>query len=185
MGKEKKVFEIICGELSKERKKILAKNEVVSINKALRAVMAVGGVWIFYYGTSFDVPEDVKSFAVVFAVVGLAAVLLAIFSQFLVETSYFSRAAKSGCFPAEVLVGEGGVFIKRRKSEKEKSTPGVTSVNDERFFAFPEIKDVSDCGDYFRMSLKESPGVFLFKEDFRKGDPEAFVNDLAERYYRS
>ena len=185
MGKGKKAYHIICGELTKERKRILAKQEVVSINKALRAVMAVGGVWIFYYGTSFDVPEDVRFFAVIFTVVGLAAVLIAIFSQVMVEMSYFSSAVKKGCFPAEVSVGEGGVFIRRRRSAKDKSTPGVTSVNDEKFFAFPEVKDVSDCGDYFRMSLKDVPGVFLFKEDFEKGDPEAFVDDMAQRYYRS
>ena len=180
------MFEIVCKELTKERKRIIAVHQVATLNKALRGVMAVGGVWIFYYGTSFDVPDGVESVAIAFAIVGITATLLAIFSQKLIEISFFSKAIKIGCFPKEVSVGEGGVFIRRRPAKNDSDTPGVTSVNAERFFTFFDIKNVDDFGDYFKMRLPEGhPGVFLFKEDFEKGDPEAFIDTMADRYFRS
>ena len=156
------------------------------MSKPLRGVIAVGGVWIFYYGTSFDVPEGVKGVAFVFAAIGIAAVLYAIFSQKISETLFFYKAAKRGSFPAGVSAGKGGLFIRRAKAKGSKETPGVTSVNAERFFAFAEIKGIEDHGDYYKIILPgEITGVFIFKEDFGKGDPEAFKDFISERHFRS
>ena len=186
MNAKKLKFEIICKELTPERKRLLAEREVLTFSKPLRAVMAAGGVWIFYYGTSFDVPVLVQGVAYVFAAIGLAAVVMAIFSQKLMEMSYFYKTNKKGCFPASVSIGEGGVFVKRREPKKKTGTPGVTSVNAERFFAFPEVGEIEDYGDYFKMNLSGgTPGVFLFKEDFGKGDPEAFKVFISSRHLRS
>ena len=179
-------YEITCKELTPERKRILAEREVVTVSKPLRGVIAVGGAWIFYYGTSFDVPVAVQGIAHIFTAIGIAVILLAIFSQKLLEIRYFHNSAKKGSFPASVSVGKGGVFVKRRDTKKTNSASGVTSVNAERFFAFPEVGDVEDYGSYFKMNLKgKAAGIFLFKEDFGKGDPEAFVDYITDRYYRS
>jgi len=161
--------------------------EVVVINKPMRAVIAVGGVWIFYYGTDYNIPDSVQPIAVIFAVIGIAAVLLAIFSQKLLEMRFFSKASKYGCFPAEVSIGEGGVFVRRRDTKKEAGTPGVTSVNAERFFAFAEVGKIEDYGNYYKLNLLREGAscVFLFKEDFGKGDPEAFKTFMADRHLRS
>ena len=167
------MFEIICKELTPERKRILAEKEVVSINKPLRTVIAVGGAWIFYYGTG-DAPASMQKMSIVFTVIGIAAVLFAIFSQKILETGYFTKASKKGWFPGEASVGEGGVFIRRRDTKKTSEAPGVTSVNAEKFYAYTEVGKVADFGDYFKIELlrEKASGVFLFKEDFGKGDPE-------------
>jgi len=170
------MFEIICKELTSSRKNILSDLEVITFSKPMRGVMGVGGVWIFYSATSLDLPLGVKGIAGVFAAAGIAAVLMAIFAQKLIEISYFSKAAKKGCFPASVSVGEGGVFIRRRDTKKEAKKTEVTSVNAERFFAYAEVGKIEEYNDYFKMNFlrADTAGVFLFKEDFGKGDPEAF-----------
>ena len=139
--------------------------------------MAVGGAWIFYHGTSGDVPDSVKNMAVLFTVVGILLMLLAIFLQKLIEIRYFSKALKSGWFPAGVSVGKGGVFVRRRKTKKDAENTGVTSVNEEKFFAYAEIGDIEEVGEYYYKVCflrNDAPGVFLFKKDFGEGDPEAF-----------
>jgi len=170
------MYRIVCKVLSSERRRILAEREVTTISKPLRGVMAAGGVWIFFYGTDADIPSSVLPIAIIFAAVGIVAVLLAIFMQKLLEIGYFSKAAKNGCFPAEVSVGEGGVFIKREDAENPPGTPVVTSVNAEKFFAFSEVGKIEDHGEYFKLNLFRGgeTRVFLFKEDFEKGTPEAF-----------
>ena len=170
------MFEIRCKELTKERKKILAEREVMKVSKPMRGVMAAGGVWIFYYGTDANIPASVQVFATVFAIVGLTLVILAIFAQILVEMNYFSKSTKIGCFPAEVSVGKGGVFVKRRITKKDSEIKGVTSVNKEQFYAYAEVGKAEEYEYYFKLNLlrEGTPSVFLFKEDFGKGDPEAF-----------
>jgi len=176
------MFEIVCKELTPARKRILAEREVPIFGKPLRAVVAVGGVWIFYYGTSFDVPAIVQGIAFIFTVVGIAAVLFAIFAQKLMEMNFFARAAKKGCFPAGVSVGEGGVFVRRREKKGASEPHGVTSVNAERFFAFAEVREIEDYGDCFKMNLSGGAvAIYLFKEDFGKGDPEAFKSFIASK----
>ena len=231
-------FEILCKELSPQRRQVLAPHEVAVVGRPIRLVLAVGGAYIFYYGTNGEAPAGFQSAAAAFSIVGIAAVLVAIFIQKLVEIRYFSKALKEGCFPAGVSVGEGGVYIRRagnaggsgagnaggsgsgktgssgagktgssgtdktgssgtgktRSSGAGKTrsssagyasasvTDGVVSVNAERFYAFAEIGNIIEYGEegrgYFKMSLPGgggAPGVFLFKEDFDKGDPEAFI----------
>jgi len=160
------MFEIQCKILTPDRKRIIAEHEVVSINKPLRAVIAVGGVWIFYYGTSGEEPESVRYMAVVFAAIGLAAVLFAIFSQKLIETNYFRKAAKQGWFPESLKAGKGGIF-----------------VDEKRFFSYAEVGGVADYGDCYKIIFLRpgAPGVFIFKEDFGKGDPEAFKSFITEK----
>ena len=181
------MFEIICKELTPDRRKIIAAQEVAAVGKPLRGVMAVGGVWIFFYATDTGIPESVQSFAVVFAIVGLVMVLFAIFSQKLVEMRYFFRETRRGCFPASVSVKKGGVYVRRRETNEPEEKTGVTSVNAERFFAYPEVGVVEDYDRYFKLRLLSggTPGVFLFKEDFAKGDPEAFEDYISDRHLRS
>jgi len=176
------MFEIECKELTPGRKRVIAEWEVVPFNKPLRAVIAVGGAWIFFYGTSFDVPTMVQSVAFLFAAVGIAAVLFAIFVQKLIEMNFFSKAAKKGFFPAGVTVGEGGVFVRRREKKGAENTSGVTSVNAVKFYAFAEVGKINDYGDCFKLNLAGgTAGAFLFKEDFGKGDPEAFGSFIASK----
>ena len=177
------MFEIICRELTPERRRILAEREVITFNKPLRAVIAVGGAWIFYYGTNGEEPEGLKYMAILFTVLGIAAILFAIFSQKLIEMRYFHSEAKRGWFPESVSVGNGGVFVKHRSPKKAADTPRVTSVNAERFYAFAEVGGVGDTGDYFKMNLlrADAPGVYVFKEDFVKGDPEVFKTFIASK----
>jgi len=181
------MFEIICTELTAERKRLIAEQEVIVINKVVRGIMAVGGAWIFIYATGFDIPAAVKHIAVVFAAVGIVILMLAIFAQRLTEASYFSKAAKKGFFPASVLVGEGGVFVRRAPAKKDAETPGVTSVNAETFFAYAEVGPVEENKHYFKLNLNRAgaQGVFLFKKDFGKGDPEAFKAYISKQHQRS
>ena len=173
--------------MTAERKRLIAEQEVVVINKVVRGIMAVGGAWIFIYATGFDIPAAVKHIAVVFAAVGIAILMLAVFAQRLTEASYFSKAAKKGCFPASVLAGEGGVFIRRAPTKKDAETPGVTSVNAETFYAYSEVGPVEENKHYFKLNLKRAgaQGVFLFKKDFGKGDPEAFKAFISKQNQRS
>jgi len=183
-------FEIECKELTAERKKILAEKEVPPFSKASRAVMAVGGAWIFYHGTRGDVPQSVQNMAVLFTVIGIATILLAIFMQKLIEIKYFSKATKNGWFPASVSIGKGGVFVRRRNTKKESEKPGITSVNAEKFFAYAEVGDVEEESNYFKLNFlrTDAPGVFLFKKDFGEGNPEAFIayiNSKKDDHFRS
>ena len=179
-------FEIKCDVLTKERKRVLAKNEIAAINKPMRAVIAIGGVWIFYYGTDADVPAEVQSVGAVFAVIGIAAIIFAVFAQLFKEMGFFYKCTKKGCFPAEVSVGKGGMFVRRGDPKKGADAAGVTSVNAERFFAFPEIEGVEDYGEYFKIIMSGgASALFLFKKDFGKGDPEAFKSYISDRHLRS
>jgi len=168
------MFEIICKELTSLRKNMIAEHEVITFSKPMRGVMGAGGVWIFYSATSFDIPVGVQGIAIIFAIAGIVAVLMAIFIQFFIEVSFFSKAAKRGCFPASASIGKGGVFI--RCVEKKKGTSGVESVNAEKFFAYAEVGKAEEYSEFFKLNLKRSDldAVYLFKEDFGKGDPEAF-----------
>ena len=186
-------FEIKCKELTPERRQALAPHEVAVIGRPIRLVLAAGGAYIFYYGTNGEAPPGFQSAAVAFSFVGIAAVLVAIFIQKLVDIRYFAKALKEGCFPAGVSVGEGGVYIRRADragtagegkagAYVAEGAEGVESVNAVRFYAFAEIGRIEEYGEesrgYFKMSLPGgggAPGVFLFKEDFVNGDAEAFM----------
>ena len=176
-------FDIVCKVLTPVRRRIIGEREIAYISKPLRAVIAVGGVWIFFYGTDFGVPEAVQYVANIFSVIGIAAVLYAVFSHKLSDISYFSKAIKKGCFPGGMTAGEGGVFVRRRETKETQEKSGVTSVNAEKFYAFAEIGKVSDFGDYFKVNLKrgDPEHIFLFKEDFGTGDPEVFKDFILSR----
>ena len=183
------MFEIICKELSPERRKLIASREVSSIGKPLRIVLAVGGAWLFYYGTDGEASVVFVMAANAFMAVGIAAVLIAIFSHKLVELSYFAKTKRAGCFPSSVSVGNGGVFIRRATGavgatgSGQSAQPGVIRANAERFCAYAEIGEVEDQEDYFKLNLLsgDGPGVFLFKEDFEQGEPEAFISFFKSR----
>ena len=185
-------FEIKCRELTPERRKILAPFVEAVIGRPLRLVIAVGGAWLFYYGTSFNVPAGVQAVAIIFAVAGIAAILFAIFSQKLAEMRFFANAQKNGCFPEEVSVGKGGMFVRRRSVSGTKSATspkdargnaGVTSVNAERFFSFSEIGKIREYDDYFKIGLPygDADCVYIFKEDFEQGEPEAFIQFIVSK----
>jgi len=165
------IFEIECGPLTPGRRALLAPNEVAVVGRPLRLVLAAGGAYIFYYGTSPDVPVMVQSAANLFIIVGVAAILLAIFAQKLVETRYFSKALKEGCFPASVSVGQGGIYVRRAA---------------ESFFSFAEIGNIEEQAAYFKISLPSegASGIYIFKEDFEQGEPEAFLSFI-ESHFRS
>ena len=180
------MYEIQCKELTPERRRLLAPREVASIGRPIRIILGAGGVYLFYYGTNGQAPAAFQNAAIAFSIIGIAAVLLAIFSQKLVDTRFFAKALKKGCFPSGASAGEGGVFVRRAVGAGSSGAgaegsgvgaEGVTSVNAERFFAYAEVGRVEEFDEYFKMSLLsgEAPGVFLFKEDFTKGDPEAFL----------
>lgn len=169
------MFEIVCSELTPECKKDIAGREVAVLGKPLRMVLAAGGAYLVYYGTAGSAPFMFKSAAAGFAVVGIAAFLLAIFAQKLVELRYFAKQRKAGCFPAGASAGEGGLFV-RWESAKSK-LPG------ERFFSYSELGKIEDAGSYFKISLLSgaAPGVFLCKADFVQGDPEDFPAFVASK----
>ncbi|MDR3364667.1 MAG: hypothetical protein LBS91_06970 [Clostridiales Family XIII bacterium] len=166
------MFEIVCKELTPARKKELAGNEVSPIGKPFRLVLAVGGAYLFYYGTSGEAPSGFQSAATAFVVIGIAAVLLAIFSQKIIEGRYFAKATKAGCFPVGVTADDAGVAISH-----------AGNVGTHRTFSFSEIGKVEEVGTYFRLGLLrgEAPGVFLYKEDFAQGEPEAFASFIASK----
>ena len=168
------MFEIKCEPLTPGRRTLLAPHEVAVVGRPLRLVFAAGGAYIFYYGTRLDVPETVQSIANVFVVVGIAAVLLAIFSQKLVEMRYFSKALKSGCFPDSVSVDEGGMTVRRKNTGR---------ISAERLYPFTEIGRIEEHETYFKISLPHAatPGIFIFKEDFELGEPEAFQSFIASK----
>ena len=171
------MFEIICKELTPERRKTIAPREVAPIGKPIRIILAAGGVYLFYYGTNGEAPPAFQTAANAFVAIGVAAILLVIFSPKLVEMRFFAKARKEGCFPTGVSVGEGGMFVRYAEKPDETGAKDVTSVNAERFFTFAEIGKLEDSGEYYKMSLLSgrAPGVFLYKKDFVKGDPEAFA----------
>ena len=168
--KDKQMFKIKCSPLTPARKKLLHTDDAVSINRPLRIVLAVGGAYIFYYGTKPDVPVMFQTVANIFVVIGIAAVLLAIFSQKLIEIRYFSYTLKKGCFPLSVSIGEGGMFIER-------------GANAERFVAFAQIGRLEEKEAYFKISLLygDEPGIYIFKEDFEQGDPDDFASFIASK----
>ena len=174
----RQMFEVICKELTPERRRILVSNEVAYVGKPIRILLAVGGVFLVYYGINGEALSVFQSATTIFSVVGIVAVLLAVFSQKLVEMRYFANALKAGCFPSGVSVGEGGIFVRRADRNGESGKTGVTSVNAEHFFAYAEIGKIEEFGEYFKMSLLSdwAPGVFLFKEDFEQGGTETFIS---------
>jgi len=176
------MFEITCKELTPQRRRNLTAQETVSIGKTVRSVIAVGGAWLFYYATS-DVPAAMKNAAVAFAVIGIVLVVYAIFSQKFTEMFFISKAKREDSFPAGVSIGEGGLFIRYREGKK---APGVTSVNADRFFAFGEVGKVEDREEFLKINLLRAgtPRIFLFKEDFVDGTPEALAGFIASRTKR-
>jgi len=202
-----KTFEITCGELTPERKRAIAPREVVSIGKPLRLVIAIGGAWLFYYGTDFDAPAAMRAAATAFTVIGVAAILFAIFVHKFAEIRFFAKARKIGCFPESVSVGKGGMFVRRvdaasasagRKASanasgggnSSKATGGAfadsataVSVNAERFYAYAEIGKIKEYEGHFKINLLygEAPCLYIFKEDFEHGEPEAFVSFILSK----
>ena|GEM_PF-3416617 len=178
-------FRIVCEAPARERKEILSRQEVKTIGRPLRLVTAVGGAYLFYYGTNGEATAQIQYIANIFAIIGIAAVILAIFSQKLSEIRYFSKAAKEGSFPAEVSVGEGGIYIRRagRADRPGKKSKAGGSGSDgaggsETYVPFSGIGDIDEQEEYFKVPLRacDIPGVFLFKKDFGQGEPEAFVD---------
>jgi len=176
------VFEINCNPLTPERRKLLSKNEIPPLSKAVRGILAAGGFYLFYYGTSPGIPDAVHGAAIAFAIGGLVAVVLAIFSQKLIELHYFSKAMRQGRFPKSVSVGEGGLFIKHQGADANAAT-GITSVNAERFVAFAEVDMVEEQEAYLKVCLGygKTPEIFLFNDDFVKGRPEALAAYLRSK----
>jgi hypothetical protein len=191
----------MCGALTAERRRALASREVMVVGRPLRIILAAGGAYMFYYGTSGDEPLGLEPAANLFAAVGIAGVLLAIFLQKIVEVSYFTKALRAGCFPREVSVGEGGLYIVRMAAQDTTSARGetgaqgarsargaagknaVTSVNAERYVAFSEIGAIEDNEVYFKVHMRQSalPVIFIFKEDFGQGEPEAFIPFISSK----
>jgi len=167
-----KTFEITCGELTPERKRVIAPREVVSIGKPLRLVIAIGGAWLFYYGTDFDAPAAMRAAATAFTVIGVAAILFAIFVHKFAEIRFFAKARKIGCFPESVSVGKGGMFVRR-----------ADAANAERFYAYAEIGKIKEYEGHFKINLLygEAPCLYIFKEDFEHGEPEAFVSFILSK----
>jgi len=203
-----KTFEITCGELTPERKRAIAPLEVVSIGKPLRLVIAIGGAWLFYYGTDFNVPDATRGAAIAFTAIGVAAILFAIFVHKFAEIRFFAKARKTGCFPVGVSVGKGGMFVRRADaanasgkrrgaasaSVKRRSAANVSgsagddsatavSVNAERFYAYAEIGKIKEYEGHFKINLLygEAPCLYIFKEDFEHGEPEAFVSFILSK----
>jgi len=170
------MFEIESKELTSGQKKVFTDKEGPPVSKPMRAVLGIGGVWIFYYATS-GVPESVQYFATLFAILGIIAVLMAIFIQLLMNISYVRSLKKQGCFPAGVTVKEGGMVVRNMIARGKAEASDVVSVNAEQFYTFAEIGKINDLSEYFKINLprREGPGICLFKEDFREGDPEAFM----------
>ena len=164
MKKERLIFKIVNKDLTSERKKRIAKFEVFDIGRPPRVIIAAGGAYMFLYGTGGDIPESVVPVAFIFAVVGILAVLLAIFLPGIIEASYFAKTRKQGSFPSEVLIRIGGIYI------------------DEIFAAFSAVRKIEDRSDFFKVYLVSPiPCFFLFKEDFELGQPEAFIDFLLSK----
>jgi hypothetical protein len=169
MRKDRLVFKITNKGMTRDRMKSISDKEVVNIGKIPRAIVAVGGAYMFFYGTGGDMPESVVPVAYLFAAFGIAAVLLAIFLPRIIELRHFTKIKNQGGFPSEVSVGEGGIYI------------------DEGFSAFSGIKGIAEYKDYFKLVLfgnsavkgaSPAPCLFLFKEDFEQGEPEVFIEYL-------
>jgi hypothetical protein len=164
MRKERLVFKIDCKELTPERKKILAADEVMVVGRPLRIILAAGGVYMFFHGTSGEAALQQQYIAGTFTMFGIAAVLFAIFAQKLIEANYFAKARRSRCFPEGVSVAEGGVYIRRADKESYVSFSGVNTIEEKN--------------DYFKIRFLQgdTASIFLFKNDFELGEPEAFVD---------
>ena len=174
------MYKIVCKLLTPERKKIIASLDVVAIGKPLRMVLAVGGAYIFYYGTNPNTPETVQGAAVLFSVVGIAMVLFAIFSQILKEMKYFAGAKKEGCFPDEVKAGKGGISIIYKKTDRKIKE----QAEKEQYYFYPQVENIEEHEKFLKLCLSGDENrksglshfVYIFKEDFEKGNPEAFIS---------
>lgn len=168
MIKERLVFKITRGIFTTERKNKVAGNEVFIVGRPTKIVLVAGGAYLFFLGTSGDVPEAVVSAAVIFTVLGIALVLVAIFIQLLINMRYISKAAGVGAFPEEVSVTEGGVYI-------------TGTGSNEKFLPFSAVGRVEEQKEYFKLNLSSGgiPEVFIFKKDFGQGEPEAFKNYIS------
>ena len=172
------MYKIECKPLTVDRKNQIASLEIPPLGRPLRIILAAGGAYIFYYGTSIGVPDAVKGIAVLFAAIGIAAVLLAIFSQKLIEIRYFIKLFKEGRFPSEVKAGEGGIALTYKTIDKNTSE----SVEKERYFFYSQTGKTEDHGKFFKLWLTPDSAdgkdggffVYIFKEDF-EGSPEAFL----------
>ena len=162
MRKDRLVFKIEKRGLSPERKKLLAKKEAIRIGSPLKIVLVAGGAYLFFLGVD-RAPPGMEYMAIIYTCLGIAAILVAIFIQWFFNTLYIAKASKAGSFPDEVFVSEGGFHIN-----------GAT----EKIIPFSGIGSVIDEEEYFKVFLRgnSNSNVFLFKEDFREGDPEAFEN---------
>ena len=168
MRKDRIVFNIECKPLVFERKRSISTQEVIKVGRPFRIVLVAGGAYLFFLGTDGTAPASISYVATFFTVFGIAAVLLAIFIQMLADMFYFAKAARKGSFPEEVTVGEGGLYIKTKTAEKHIPFSGVGQIEEqEKYFKIP-------------LRAEKILEIFLFKEDFEKGDPEDF-----EAYLRS
>ena len=168
MRMDRIVFKIECKPLTPIRKRQVSLQDAPRIGRPLRIVLVAGGAYLFFLGTDGSAPSEMAGVAVFFSVFGVAAVLMAIFIQLIVNMFFFAKATRKNSFPAEATVGEGGLYINTKSAEKH--------------IPFSQIGRIEEQEDYFKIPIRgENPGeVFLFKEDFEKGDPEGF-ND----YFRS
>ena len=168
MRNERLVYKIERRELSPDRKNLIAKKEAIKIGSPLKIVLVAGGAYLFFLGID-GVPPGMEYMAIVFACLGIAAVLVAIFIQWFFNTRYISKASKVGAFPEEVAISEGGFHI--REAVKKAG---------EKIIPFSRIGNVFEEEEYFRVILLDGSvsDIFLFKEDFREGDPEAFKDYL-------
>ena len=164
MRNERLVYKIERRELSTERKTLIAKKEAIKIGSPLKIVLVAGGAYLFFLGVD-RAPPGMEYMAIVFTCMGIAAILVAIFIQWFFNTQYISKAKKAGAFPNEVSVSEGGLHI---EGTGEKIIP------------FSRIGNVIEEEQYFKVTFFDGSvsDIFLFKEDFREGDPEAFKNYL-------
>ena len=169
MRKDRIEFKIECKPLTPKRKKQISIREVPRIGRPIRVVFACGGVYLFFLGTDGSAPSSIAFVATLFAVVGIVAVLLAIFIQEIADMFYFSKAINKGSFPAGVIAGKGGLYINTKSSERHIPFSGTGKVKEqEEYFKIPIL-----TGD--------PSEVFLFKEDFEEGDPEAFLDYLRSK----
>ena len=173
MRKERLVFKIDCKELTPERQKILAADEVIVVGRPLRIILAAGGVYMFFHGTSGEAALQQQYIASTFTVFGIVAVLFAIFAQKLMEENFFMKAKRSGSFPKGVSVAEGGVYIRKAAKKAENA-----ETEKESYISFSGVNTIEEKKDYFKMRFLQGDiqSIFLFKKDFELGDPEAFVD---------
>jgi len=169
MRKDRIVFKIESSPLTYERRRSITSQEVIKVGRPLRIVLVAGGAYLFFLGTDGSAPSSISYVATIFTVIGIVAVLLAIFIQMLADMFYFAKAARKGSFPAEVTIGEGGLYINTKSAEKH--------------IPFSQAGRVEEQEKYFKIPLRTGKflEIFLFKEDFKKGDPEDFTAYLRSK----